>query len=58
MYTVPCRQQVTNAQVDAVCLGNKHTRNSFVECSAVHVDGGAQRQHKLADARVHLIVLF
>ena len=52
----PDGDDLAYAQTDAVHLGDKDGGNRFVEGSAIHVDGSADRHDEPRDSRVDLIV--
>lgn len=55
-YT-PDSDDLAKVQLVVVDLGDKDGSHSLVERGAVHVDGGAHRQHKAGDAPVNAVVL-
>lgn len=55
-YT-PDRDDLAEVELVVVDLGNKDGSHSLVERRAVHVDGGAHRQHEASDTPVNVVVL-
>lgn len=53
----PDGDNLARVQLDAVHLGNEDGSHSFIQGGSVHVDGGADRQHKTSDSFVNTQVL-
>lgn len=53
---VPDGDDLAEVQLIVVDLGNEDGGHSLIECGAVHVDGGAHRQHKAGNAPVNVVV--
>lgn len=53
----PDSDDLAGVQLDAVHLGNEDGCNSLVQSSSIHVDGGADREHKTSDSLVNTQVL-
>ena len=57
VVTVPYGDQLSKVQLVVVDLGDEDGGHGLVERRAVHVDGGAHRQHEAGDLAVHVAVL-
>lgn len=55
-FDVPHGDDLSSIQCDVVHLGDKDGRHSLVEGGAVHVDGGADGQHKASHPFIDLQV--
>lgn len=56
-YGTPDGDDLTEVQLMVVDLRNKDGGHSFVERSAIHVDGSTHRQHEACNASVNVVVL-
>lgn len=54
---LPDGDDLTEVHLHVVDLGNKDGRQRLVQSRAVHVDGGADRQHEARDPLVDAVVL-
>lgn len=54
---LPDRDDLTKVELVVVYLGDENRSHGLVERCAVHVDGGADRQHEADDASVDVVVL-
>lgn len=56
MY-LPDRDDLSKVKLIVINLGDEDGCHCLVECGAVHIDGGPDRQHKADDASVDVVVL-
>lgn len=56
IHHIPDGENLSKVEVKIVNLSNKDGCQGFVQSSAVHVYGGANREHKAGHTLVHLVV--
>lgn len=53
----PDGDDLAKVQLVIINLCDEYCRHSLIESGAVHIDGGAHREHKTDDAAVDVVVL-
>lgn len=57
LSALPDSDDLSKVELIIIHLGDEDGCHGLVECGAVHVDGGPDRQHKADDASVDMVVL-
>lgn len=54
---LPDCDDLSKVELIIIHLGNEDGRHGFVQCGAVHVNGGPHRKYKTDDASINVVVL-